>query len=176
MHYKYQCAHYTCLAFCDFYEGIDAFKAIDAQKLNSNLLKRFVPFTPCTLSMEELVKTPIKTFKTPKACTPCGLKKAKLRRLLNWFVPAFKGRTVYSDDVFFEDIDFFSVREVCVVDPKTGKGLSFKKSYLKAFLVAIDFLRTSAKVCLRHKKAYKKWHEGNCGLRSLAFWKNYLGI
>lgn len=181
LRYRYQCAHYACLAFRDFYDGIDAFKSRNAQSLNASLLKRFAPFTSCTLSKEKLSKSNVKSFNDlSKTGSARALKNGNMQRLLrwliNWFIPALKGRAVYSSDVPFEDIDFLGTREVCVVDPETGRGLRFKKSYLKAFIAALDCMLTCAKICIRHKRVYKKWHDGLYELKSYDFWRKYLGI
>ena len=192
VNYRYQSLWHACTALNDFYRGIDYFEGINAEKMNGTLMKQ-MPYETCVFSKDNLKKANIRTFqdiyksgenaanyekamKIGEKNAPSYSKKQILVKLLNWFVPAYKGKVVYSDEVLFEDIDFFGTKEICVVNPKTGVGLRFRKSYIKALQAALAFLLTSFKICLNHRKIYKEWHDRIHELESYDFWKSYLGL
>lgn len=188
LNYQYESMAYASLAFGDFYKGVNCFKSVDAEELNSKLM-RYKPFEICHISEDELENVKMNAFQvTDKSggnITGAEEKRAEsnrpsnsriLKLLLNWFIPAYKGRVTYSDDVSLKDIDFIGAKEVCVVDLKTGKGIIFRKSYRYAFLALKDFLGTSITILMKHHNIYKEWHNGIAELQSYDFWKKYLGI
>lgn len=184
--YRYQSAWYSLFAFDDFYKGIEYFKNIDAENLNIQLMKH-APFDSCKLSETEMRNYEIFTFnnlhqlnsnshENDGAGHVFTSKKEKIKKILNWFIPAYKGKLVYSDDVLFEDLDFWGAKEIYVINLQTGKGFYFQKSYTEVFQILWHYLIIFIKTCIKHHKVYNEWHENIPKLETYDFWRKYLKI
>ena len=173
--FQYQGSKFNSMAFNHFYMGIDSFKRIDPEQLNNNL-RKCSSVEQCQLSADELKGIHITIYKDSTSVSESTSKK-KMRKMLNWIVPAFKGRVVYDNsDLEWESIDMFGVKEICLVNPETGKGLIFRKSYKQMFKALGRAISDTIMVARRHKRVFKEWHEGIPELTSYAFWQKYLDI
>lgn len=175
VNYSFPIAFYRSLGLRHFYRGIDFFKSLDPEAWNRQLAQ-LMPLEPCQVSAEELRDIRPTTHRECSSGPDRSIG-AKLRRYLNWMIPAYKGRVVYdNDDLNWNEVDLFGAKEVCIVDRTTGKGFSYRKSYRQLFR-AIGMAFCDAMMIARcHKRVYKEWQDSVAELSTYAFWKEYLGI
>lgn len=174
LNYKYKAAYYVSLSIRDFYKGIEPFKNLEPEQFNSRLMKGSSEEL-CQLSGDELKKIRIVAYKEEASAPKAGTKR-RILKLLNWLVPAYKGRIILGDDLNWEEVNMFGVKEICLVDPETGKGVIFRKSYRQMFKALGMAISDAIMVARRHKRVFKEWHEGIPELTSYAFWQKYLGM
>ena len=174
LNYKFRAAYYASLGIRDFYKGIETFKGIEPEKLNSKLMKGSSE-EQCQLSEDELKKVNIFAYKE-ETSAPKISNKRRMLKMLNWIVPAYKGRIILGDDLNWEEVDMFGVKEICLVNPETGKGVIFRKSYRQMFKALGRAISDAIMVARSHKRVFKEWHEGIPELTSYAFWQKYLDI
>ena len=163
--YKYEEALYRIRGYHDFYNGPEWFIQQDAEKLNREIMGLYKTPT-CELSREEI--------DTHLAEPEPEESKKKLRKLLNYFVPAYKVRIIYDENLPWGCIDPFAVKHLCVVNVKTGKGIQLTRSYKKLFQVMKWMVSLFFLIIKKHRNMFTAWSKVN--LQSLEFWTFYLGL
>ena len=105
-----------------------------------------------------------------------GSKKRKIKKFLNWIVPAYRGDVYFTDEMSWDQIDYFGVRRIYIIDARTGDGIVLRKSFREAVKVLWRFAKFAVRTWGRHEKVYREWNQ-RCGeLQTYDFWRNYLDI
>ena len=163
--YKYEEALYRIRGYHDFYNGPEWYKQQDAEKLNREIMGLYKTPT-CDLS-QEIIKSDLDEPQHEDS-------DKKLKKMLNYFVPAYKGRKIFDDNLPWECVDPFAVKQLCIINVKTGKGIQLTKSYRKMFKILRDLIGLLFLIIRKHRNISKMW--SNADLQSMKFWTSYLQL
>ena len=173
--YRYEESYYISLAFRHFYKGIEFFKTLNPEQLNTELRNKS-SMELRQLSADELSQIHVNEYKGDASLAKPSTKR-KLLKGLNWIVPAYKGKVVYyNKDINWGVVDLFSAKELWLLDKETGKALIFRKSYTQLLKIVFTIISDVIMVARCHKRVFEEWHRGIPELVSYTFWKKYLDI
>lgn len=164
--YRYEEALYRLLGCADYLRGIDWLKNTNAMELNKTVMNwKDYDSYEATLLKKEQISHPIdkKIYD-------------KKKLLLNWILPVNKKQRIYSNNVAWEQMDIYRLKEFCIIDEETGEGIILKKSYKKLIQVIWEYIKILFKMIMCYKNVSNEWKEKMEEIKKYSFWKGYLEI
>lgn len=164
--YRYEDAWYAIWGCRDFLKGIDAFREIEPEELNRSILR-----------WKQLEQCHIEDIDRQHLSNPEHWRKpSRIKRLANLVIPAGKTKRIYDSSVSWEAIRFFRANEICIVDAKTGDGVSLKNNPREARAVMEEFHKLEKEISAEYDRVAAEWRSRIGELRSFSFWETYLGL
>lgn len=182
LRYRYKDIPLLCLGVEDFLRGIDWLKKQKPEALNEKVLGMGYQMKPVgELTRDKNVLCQVINYQKPASISqiydsPLDKYGKKYAWTINgWIFPA-KNKKIYTYPIGVWPYELYRKKRILLFDPDSKKGISVRKSYLKAAKGLVIYAKMLIHLRKSYKKVCKEYRKRFKELTTWDFWEKYLEI